>query len=257
MGELEASLSLLKNVNVLLYVGKGVLFTVIISVIAILFSIAIGTILAVLRNYCNGKISKIFKVIATIYIEVFRNTPLLLWIFICIVFCPAPALFSHKMFGLTSVEVKLLWKAAVALVLFESSIIAEIIRGGLNAVAKGQFEAAYSQGFSTVQSFIYIILPQAFKSIIPTLLGQVISTIKDSSYLANVATIELMSRVKTVLAVANRYTGQSNIHTSDVFILFGLAACIYFIINFTLSCIVRSIQRKGKKVSVAGRITTA
>ena len=75
----------------------------------------------------------------------------------------------------------------MALILFESSIIAEIIRGGLNAVAKGQFEAAYSQGFGTVKTFTLIILPQAFKSVIPTLLGQVISTIKDSSYLANVA----------------------------------------------------------------------
>lgn len=247
MSPLEASISLLTNKNVLLYVGKGVLFTLIISVIAVLLSIVFGTVLAILRNYCNKGIGKVFKGFATFYIEVFRNTPLLLWIFICVVFCPAPALFNHKMFGLTSVETKLLWKAAVALILFESSIIAEIIRGGLNSVAKGQFEAAYSQGFGTVRTFTLIILPQAFKSILPTLLGQVISTIKDSSYLANVATIELMARVKTVLAVANRYTGQGTIHTSDVFVLFGLAATIYFIINFTLSCVVRSMRNKKKK----------
>lgn len=248
MSELEASFTLLTNKNVLLYVGRGVLFTLIISVIAVLLSILFGTILAILRNYCTRGFSKIFGVIATFYIEVFRNTPLLLWIFICVVFCPAISLFNRKMFGLTSVEAKLLWKAAVALVLFESSIIAEIIRGGLNAVSSGQFEAAYSQGFGTVKTFTLIILPQAFKSVVPTLLGQVISTIKDSSYLANVATIELMARVKTVLAVANRYTGQSNIHTSDVFVLFGLAALIYFIINFTLSCVVRGLQNKQKKI---------
>lgn len=244
MSNLKASFSLLKNVNVLIYVGKGILFTMIISVIAVLLSIFIGAVLAILRNYCKKGFAKIFGTLSTIYIEVFRNTPLLLWIFICVVFCPAPELFNHKMFGLTSVETKLLWKAAVALIMFESSIIAEIIRGGLNAVSKGQFEAAYSQGFGTIKTFILIILPQAFKSVVPTLLGQVISTIKDSSYLANVAVIELMSRVKTVLASANRYTGAGNINTSDVFVLFGLAAVVYFVINFTLSCVVRGMQKK-------------
>lgn len=248
MSNLEASFSLLRNVNVLIYVGRGILFTIIISVISVLLSILFGSILAIVRNYCTKGLAKILGGISTLYIEIFRNTPLLLWIFICVVFCPSPELFNHKMFGLTSVEAKLLWKAAVALILFESSIIAEIIRGGLNAVSKGQFEAAYSQGFSTYKTFVLIILPQAFKSVVPTLLGQVISTIKDSSYLANVAVIELMSRVKTVLASANRYTGSGNIHTTDVFVLFGLAALIYFVINFTLSCVVRGMQKKPVSV---------
>ena len=66
---------------------------------------------------------------ATAYIELFRNTPYLLWIFICVVFCPCPGFFARKMFGLTSVEMKLLFKAALALILFNSSVIAEIVRG--------------------------------------------------------------------------------------------------------------------------------
>lgn len=246
MDNLLSSLSMLENGKVLLYIGKGIVFTVIISVIAVLISIAYGSVLAVLRNYCTKGVSKIFGVIATLYIEVFRNTPLLLWIFICVVFCPSPSLFDKKLFGLTSVETKLLWKAAVALILFESSIIAEIIRGGLNSVLIGQFEAAKSQGFNTFQTFIYIILPQAFKNVIPTLLGQVISTIKDSSYLANVAVIELMARVKQVLSAAGQYNGTNSIHSSDVFVLFGFAAIIYFIIDFALSIVVRSINSKKK-----------
>jgi len=246
MGNLLHSLSMLQNMKVLLYIGKGVLFTIIISVIAVLVSIAFGAILAVLRNYCTKGVNRIFGRLATIYIEVFRNTPLLLWIFICVVFCPAPELFNNKMFGLTSVETKLLWKAAVALILFESSIIAEIIRGGLNSVLSGQFEAAKSQGFNTVQTFFYIILPQAFKNVVPTLLGQVISTIKDSSYLANVAIIELMSRVKQVLSAAGQYNGTMEIHSSDVFVLFGFAALIYFVIDFILSIIVRGMNKKKK-----------
>lgn len=246
MSNFAHSITMLQNKNVLLYVGKGVLFTVFISVIAILISIILGSILAVLRNYFTKGFPGILGKIATFYIEVFRNTPLLLWIFICVVFCPAPELFNRKMLGLTSVEVKLLWKAAIALVLFESSIIAEIIRGGLNSVLIGQFEAAKSQGFGVIQTFIYIILPQAFKNVVPTLLGQVISTIKDSSYLANVAVIELMARVKQVLSSAGQYNGTMNIHSSDVFVLFGFAALIYFAIDFALSLVVRGMTKKRK-----------
>lgn len=247
MSDFLASMSMFQNKNILLYIGKGVLFTMIIAVIAVLISIAFGAVLAILRNYCKKGIAKFFGVIATIYIEVFRNTPLLLWIFICVVFCPCPGIFEHKLFGLTTVETKLLWKAAVALILFESSIIAEIIRGGLNSVAQGQFEAAHSQGFGILQTFWRIILPQAFRNIVPTLLGQVISTIKDSSYLANVAVIELMARVKQILSAAGQYNGTGNIHSSDVFVLFGFAAVIYFVINFALSLIVRGINTKRKK----------
>ena len=108
----------------------------------------IGSILALARNYCNGKISRIFKWLAIAYIEVFRNTPLLLWIFVCVVFCPCPKFLNHKMFGISTVEVRMLFKAAVALVLFTSSVLAEIIRGGLNSVAQGQFEAGSVSGFS-------------------------------------------------------------------------------------------------------------
>lgn len=249
MDNFISSLSMLENGKVLLYVGKGVVFTIIISVIAVLISIIFGSVLAVLRNYCTKGPSKILGVISTLYIEIFRNTPLLLWIFICVVFCPSPSLFDKQLFGLTSVETKLLWKAAVALILFESSIIAEIIRGGLNSVLLGQFEAAKSQGFSTIQTFIYIILPQAFKNVVPTLLGQVISTIKDSSYLANVAVIELMSRVKQVLSAAGQYNGTMAIHSSDVFVLFGFAALIYFVIDFVLSLVVRNMNKQKKAVA--------
>lgn len=246
MDNFLSSLSILQNGKVLLYIGKGILFTIIISIIAVLISIVFGSVLAVLRNYCTKGAVRILGILSTLYIEIFRNTPLLLWIFICVVFCPAPQVFNNKLFGLTSVETKLLWKAAVALILFESSIIAEIIRGGLNSVLLGQFEAAKSQGFNVFETFVYIILPQAFRNVVPTLLGQVISTIKDSSYLANVAVIELMARVKQVLSSAGQYNGTMSIHSSDVFVLFGFAAMIYFVIDFALSIVVRGINDKKK-----------
>ena len=66
-------------------------------------------------------------------------------------------------------------------------------------MSKGQFEAGYAQGFNTAEVLLYIVLPQAYRNIVPTLLSQVITTIKDSSYLANVATIELMARIRRAL----------------------------------------------------------
>lgn len=251
MSTLEGSLSMLKQPAVIQYLLKGVAFTLVISFFAVIIGIILGSVLALCRNYCNKGFSRIFKWISIIYIEIFRNTPLLLWIFIALVFCKCPAFLHRKLFGLTAVEVQLLYKAVVALVLFTSSVIAEIVRGGLNSVAKGQFEAGHSQGFSTIQIMIYIILPQAYRNVVPTLLSQVITTIKDSSYLANVAVIELMARTKKLLSAAYNYNGTGQVNVSDVFVLFGVTCLIYFIINFTLSCVVRSIRKKETKVTVA------
>ena len=241
-----ASLSILTKSGIMTYILKGTAFTLVISVLAVCISIVLGSVLALARNYCTGK-ARVFKWLATAYIEIFRNTPLLLWIFVCLVFCPCPEFFARKMFGLTSVEVKIMFRAVVALVRFTSSVIAEIVRGGLNSVPQGQFEAGHSQGFSTFQIMIYIVLPQAFRAIVPTLLSQVITSIKDSSYLANVATIELMSRVRKILATSNMYNGVGTQMVSDVFVLFGVAFAIYFVINFTLSCVVRSLQKRRPK----------
>ena len=253
MNTLGNSLSMLKNPTVLNYLLSGIAFTLIISVVAVGIGLFLGSILALVRNYCKSKRTSIFRWLATAYIEIFRNTPLLLWIFICLVFFPVPEFLSRKMFGLTSVEVKLLFKGSMALILFTSSVIAEIVRGGLNSVPNGQFEAGYSQGFSTVQIMIYIVLPQAYRNIVPTLLSQVITTIKDSSYLANIAVIELMSRVKTLLSAANRYNGTGSINVTDVFVLFGFAAIIYFIINFLLSSLVRYMQKHPRIPKAATR----
>ena len=220
MDTLGNSFSMLKNPAILKFIMQGVLFTMIISVAAVLFSIVIGTGLALLRNYCTNKKTGILKVLSVIYIELFRNTP--------------------------SVNNKLLFKATVALILYTSGVIAEIVRGGLNSVASGQVEAGYSQGFSMLQILWYIVLPQTFRSIIPTLLSQVITTIKDSSFLANVAVIELMARTKQVLSSANRYNGLNAINVSDVFVLFGVAAAMYFVINFSISMTVRNMQKARK-----------
>ncbi len=247
MHEFLGSLHMLENTAILIFIAKGVAFTVIISVLSVLASIVFGSVLALIRNYFTSPEQRILRWITIVYIEIFRNTPLLFWIFISLVFVPVPDAFSHQLFGLSSVETKVLFKTVIALTLFESATLAEIIRGGLNAVPNGQFEAGHSQGFTMVQTMIHIILPQAYRHVVPTLLSQVITIIKDTSFLANVATIELMARVKKILSNANMYNGIGTINVADVFVLFGVAALIYFVINYALSLTVRYLQAREKR----------
>ena len=255
MTELQGSIGILKNPDVVSYLVKGLAFTLGISLITIVLSLLIGAVLALLRNYCTSGASALAGRVSAAYIELFRNTPLMLWMFICFVMCPAPDFPKAfaKLLGFSStVAVKTLFKAIVAFTLFTSAIMAEIIRGGLNAVAKGQFEAAYAQGFGTLQTMTLIILPQAFRSIVPTLLSQMITTIKDSSYMASLVTVELMGCTKLIISKAKSYNGtwvdrfnRGTIHVTDVFVLFGFAFLVYFAINFTLSCAVRRMRRRG------------
>ena len=252
MENLKGSFDMLLYPGIMQYIFKGVAFTIVIAAISVIFGILFGSILALVRNYCTSKKTRVFKYLSVVYIEVFRNTPLLLWIFICLVFCPTPEFLPREFFGLSSVEVKLIFKSIVALILFTSSVIAEIVRGGLNSIPKGQFEAGHSQGFGVVQVMIYIVLPQAYRNIIPTLLSQVITTIKDSSYLANVAVIELMARIRQIMSSSYQYNGTGTTNVSDVFVLFGFASLVYFIINFSISCLVRyyTKQKKAKNTIV-------
>ena len=245
--DLKGSFAILSNADVMSYLMRGLMFTLMISVIAIVFSLLLGVVLALARNYCTHGPARILRKIASIYIELFRNTPLMLWMFVCFVMCPAPAVSKKfaELLGMSStVAVK---------TLFTSAIMAEIIRGGLNAVPKGQFEAAYSQGFGTLKTMTLIVLPQAVKSIVPTLLSQMITTIKDSSYMASLVTVELMACTKLIISKANAYNGtwvdrfnRGTIHVTDVFVLFGFAFLVYFAINFTLSCAVRRMRSQRR-----------
>ena len=158
---------------ILIYLLKGFLITLKVAAIAVVLSILFGTILGLLRSYAP----KVLRKLAGAYIEWFRNTPNLLWVMVCYIAAPLPSDWS---------------RCAMAYVLFTSAMMAEIVRGGLNAIPKGQFEAAYSQGFTFVGTLWHIILPQCFKRIVPTMLSQVITVVKDTSFMAQVAVAELL-----------------------------------------------------------------
>ena len=117
--------------------------------------------------------------------------------------------------------------STIAFTLFTSAVMAEIVRGGLNSIPRGQFEAAQSQGFGFFATMRYIILPQTFKTIIPALFSQCTTVIKDSSYLSGINVAELMYTANVVMAHA--------IDLSQVLMLYGLVFAMYFVLNFGIS----------------------
>ena len=199
---------------------QGLGLTLLISALAIVFSTLLGSLLAIMRM--SGK--KLLTALAVAYIEVFKNTPLLLWIMFTFFVAKLPPLAA----------------AILAFTLFTSAGLAEIIRGRLASVNPGQYEAARSQGFSTVQMYGLIIMPQALRNMIPALLSQFITTIKDTSYLwGAMALQELLGRGMILM---NTYNS-----TTQIFAIFGILALVYFLVCFSLSQAVRLYQKRLRR----------
>ncbi len=204
------------TVNNMVFLLDGLYLTLYISVIAIFLSSIFGTILAIMRNQERG----LLKWIATIYIEIVRNVPNILWIFVIFL-----------IFRLKSVDA-----GVASFTIFTTAALAEIIRGGLNSVAKGEIEAAESQGLANSQIMWHIILPQAIRNMLPAIMSQFVTVIKDTSFLWSVLALqELLGKANILMG---RYTA-----TSQVFVLYGLLALIYFVVNFTISQIARKLAK--------------
>ena len=205
----------ISNATNLVYIMGGFVKTIQISVLAIICSIILGTLFAIAKQYGPRPL----RAVVSAYIELFRCTPNLLWI----------------LFIYFTVQGSDILISVLAFTLFTSAVMAEIVRGGLNAVPRGQFEAAQSQGFGFVTTMVYIVLPQTFKTIIPALFSQCTTVIKDSSYLAGINVAEFMYTTNVVMAHA--------IDLSQVLMLYGFVFALYFVLIFGISLLVRAYQR--------------
>lgn len=203
----------LTNLSFLL---SGLGLTLYISFCAIILSTLFGSILALMRNHQK----KWLSIPATIYIEFVRNVPNLLWIFIIfLVF-----------------QVKSTPAGIIAFTVFTSAALAEIIRGGLNSIPTGQTEAGLAQGFNHIQIFIYIIFPQAFRKMLPAIISQFVTVIKDSSFLYTVIALQEFFGKSQILMGKYFETGQ-------VFTLYAIVAGTYFLINFAISSYSRHLAK--------------
>ncbi|MET3557801.1 putative glutamine transport system permease protein [Streptococcus rupicaprae] len=201
----------------LAFLLKGLWLTLKLSFIIIILSTVIGTVLAVMRN----SKTKVFKWIASIYIEFVRNVPNLLWIFTIFLVLQL----KSTQAGITSFTV------------FTSAALAEIIRGGLNAIDHGQTEAGLSQGFTQLQILQYIVLPQALRKMLPAMISQFVTVIKDTSLLYSVIALQELFGASQILM-------GRNFETTAVFTLYITIAVIYFVINFSISSFSRFLSRR-------------
>lgn len=195
--------------------------TVLCSVIALFFSLIIGSMFAIFEVLP----SKVLHTIGRIYVEVVRNIPLLVvTMFFYIVIPQYVASINGFVAG------------TIGLTIYTSAFIAETVRAGIQSVSGGQMEAARSNGMTYWQSMRYIVLPQAFKIVIPPLGNQFINLIKNSSVLAFVAGLDLMYQANQI--------SQTTFDTFGPFIIVGI---FYLILTMPLSYYMRYLENRLEK----------
>ncbi|WP_257607585.1 amino acid ABC transporter permease [Weissella sagaensis] len=195
-------------------------WTILSSVLALIGSTILGTAFAIMEVVPN----KLANIIGRIYIEIVRNIPLLvitMFFYVVIANVIKISGFAAGTFGL---------------ILYTSAFIAETVRAGINAVPKGQLEGAMSNGLSWWQGMRYVVLPQAFKLVIPPLGNQFINLIKNSSVLAFVAGLDLMYQANQI--------SQSTFDTFGPFIIVGI---FYLILTMPLSYYMRYLENRLEK----------
>ncbi|MBO0958707.1 amino acid ABC transporter permease [Neobacillus sp. MM2021_6] len=207
------------SVDHLKFLADGFKVTLYIAFVSIVLSFIIGIVLGTLRF---AKIKFLSKVVALI-VETIRNMPLLLIIF-------------FTFFALPEVGLKLSPTAAAisALTLFESAMLAEIVRSGLTSIHKGQIEAARSSGLTYIQTLWHIVMPQALRRMVPPIVSQFISLLKDTSLCVIIALPEFMHNAQIIYAQNVNY----------VIPIFVVVALMYFIVNYCLSLIARRLESK-------------
>ena len=204
------------------FLAQGMWTTLYLSFFIIVLSTLFGTILAVMRN---GK-NPILRWMASVYVEFVRNVPNLLWIFIIFLVFQLKSTAA----GITSFTV------------FTSAALAEIIRGGLNSIDHGQTEAGLSQGFNNKQIFIYIIFPQAIRKMLPSIISQFVTVIKDTSFLYSVIALQELFG-KSQILMGGYY------EPSQIFTLYGIVALAYFVVNFAISSYSRYLSKQWEQAS--------
>lgn len=201
------------------FILKGFLFSLQLTLVATLGGIVCGTLLALMRLSSN----RILSSVATWYVNLMRSIPLvmvILWFFLLM-----PAIIGRPIGAELS--------AYITFIAFEAAYFSEIIRAGINSVAPGQNQAASALGMNYQQKMRLIILPQAFRNMIPVLMTQTIILFQDTSLVYAIGAYDMLKGFE----VAGKNFGRP-IES------YLLAAIVFFVMCFTLSSIVKKIQQK-------------
>ncbi len=182
---------------------------------------AAGLIIGLFTGLCRLSPNPTLRDLSSVYVELVRGTPLLVQIFIFYFFIGTVLNLSREFAGVA------------ALALFTGAYVAEIVRAGVQSIARGQTEAARSLGLNGPQAMRHVVLPQAFKRVLPPLAGQFISLVKDTSLVSVIAITELTK------------SGREAITTSfSTFEIWFCVAALYLVINLPLSQIANKLERR-------------
>lgn len=210
---------------------SGLGWTIAIALAAWVIALLLGSLLGVLRTVPNRWVAGI----ATAYVEIFRNVPLLvqlfLWYFLVPDLLPEPLelWFKQDLNPATSAYISVV----VCLGLFTAARVCEQVRTGIQALPKGQLGAARAMGFKLPQIYAYVLLPQAYRIIIPPLTSEFLNIFKNSSVASLIGLMELMAQTK-----------QSAEFSANLFEAFTLATLIYFTLNMSLMLLMRVLERR-------------
>ena len=162
------------------YITEGLKFTLLVTVFAVLIGVVLGFLIAIVRTTHDktGKL-KILNAICKVYLTVIRGTPVVVQLMII----------YFIIFG--SVDISKVVVAIVAFGINSGAYVAEIFRSGIMSIDNGQFEAGRSLGFNYAQTMMYIVMPQAFKNVLPTLCNEFISLLKETSVSGYIALLDL------------------------------------------------------------------
>lgn len=201
------------------FLMQGLWVTFYVSLISIFFSFILGLILGLVR-YVKIKYLSAF---VGFIIDLVRNLPLLLIIFFTYFGLPQIGIVTNPTMA-----------AIVALIVFEGAMLAEIVRSGIQAVDPGQMEGARSNGMTYLQAMVHVVLPQALHHMIPALLSQFVSLVKDTSLATIIVLPELLFHAQIIYSQ----------NTSYLIPMYLIIAVMYFIVCFCLSQFAKHLQRR-------------
>ena len=201
--------------------GEGMVVTLMLFAVTLLFSLPLGLLVSFGRMAKNVVIRTIFKA----YISIMRGTPLMLQLMV-IYFGP------YYIFGITNSPS---WKnsaVAIGFVLNYAAYFAEIYRGGIESMPKGQYEAAQILGYSKAQTFMRIILPQVIKIILPSITNETITLVKDTSLAFTIGIMEMFTISKALAA------------SQPTMLPYVFAGIFYYVFNLIVAFLLELLEKK-------------
>ena len=218
-----------------LWLLQGVGYTLLVSLIGTVIGLIIGLLIGVYRTMSDPKnrflrvLKKIGDWILTAYIEIFRGTPMMVQSMV--IFWGFALLNNGR-------TLDVVFSGLIIVSINTGAYMAEIVRGGIISIDKGQFESAQAVGMTHFQTMFHVVIPQALRNILPSVANEFVINIKDTSVLNVIGFTELYFQARSIVSI--------NFQT---FATYLLVAAIYFVLTFTITRLLRLLEKKmdGKK----------